>query len=86
MSFTITCPTCGPRSGYEFRFGNEERGRPPKHAGLTRDAYHDYIHLHRAVAGPQKEWWCHMSGCGVWFTIRRDTRTGRQVEAPEANP
>ncbi len=86
MSFTIHCPVCGPRNGYEFRFGNEERGRPPGQKGLTPDAYHEYVHLHRAVAGPQQEWWCHKDGCGTWFTIWRDTTTGRQVGVGEVSP
>ena len=83
MSYTITCPICGRRDAYEFRFGNEARGEPAHDEGLSPDAYHDHIHLHKAVAGPQKEWWCHKDGCGVWFTIWRDTLTGRQVEPPE---
>ncbi|NOZ72345.1 MAG: sarcosine oxidase subunit delta [Chloroflexi bacterium] len=83
MSFVITCPICGPRCGYEFRFGNEERGQAPDQNGLTSDVYHDYIHLHEAVAGPQKEWWYHKDGCGTWFTIWRDTVTMRQAEDPE---
>ncbi len=84
MSFTITCPICGRRNGYEFRFGNEERGPAPAQTDLPLQTYHDYVHLHQATAGPQREWWCHKDGCGVWFTIWRDTLTGRQVEEEEA--
>jgi len=32
------------------------------------------------VAGAQKEWWCHRDGCGVWFTVWRDTLTGRETD------
>jgi len=83
VSFTITCPICGRRDLYEFRFGNEDQGAPPDQDGLTREAYTDYVHHREAVAGPQKEWWCHRLGCGIWFTVWRDTLTGREVEAPE---
>lgn len=83
MAYNITCPICGPRSGYEFRFGNEDCGPAPDQDGLDLETYTDYVHLHEAKGGPQKEWWCHTGGCGVWFTIWRDTVTERQVEAPE---
>jgi sarcosine oxidase subunit delta len=37
--------------------------------------------MNQCVAGVQKEWWCHREGCGVWFTVYRDTRTNLQVPA-----
>lgn len=80
MSFTITCPICGKRDLYEFRFGNEDRGPSPDHDGLTLDEYSQNVQMHEAVAGPQKEWWCHKDGCGVWFTIWRNTLTGRETD------
>jgi sarcosine oxidase delta subunit len=27
------------------------------------------------VAGVQREWWFHRSGCRAWFLAERDTRT-----------
>ena len=27
------------------------------------------------MAGIQREWWSHRSGCGAWFLAERDTRT-----------
>ena len=44
MSFTITCPVCGRRDLYEFRFGGEERVPRPEEAGLTPEAWSDWIH------------------------------------------
>ena len=83
MAFTITCPICGSRDLYEFRFGNEDRGPAPDHQGLTREVYSESIHMRVNTAGPQKEWWCHTGGCGVWFTVWRDTMTNREVSEPE---
>ena len=83
MSFLITCPICGKRNAYEFRFGNEERGPRPSGDGVTPREWCDYVHMRSNVAGPQKEWWVHKDGCGAWFTIWRDTRTNLEVNAPE---
>ena len=80
MSFTITCPICGKRDLYEFRFGNEDRGPAPDQVGLTAESYSEAVMRHQAVAGAQKEWWCHKDGCGVWFTVWRDTTTGRETD------
>jgi sarcosine oxidase subunit delta len=35
------------------------------------------------VDGVQKEWWVHRDGCGVWFTIYRDTTANLEVPPPE---
>ncbi len=80
MSFTITCPVCGKRDLYEFRFGNEDRGPAPDQELITREEYVQATIMHTGVAGCQKEWWCHKDGCGVWFTIYRDTTTGRETD------
>jgi sarcosine oxidase subunit delta len=79
MSFFITCPVCGRRDAYEFRYGNPEAGPPPDQAGLDRGEYDRAMHNHHLPAGPVKEWWCHALGCGVWFTTTRHTVTGREM-------
>lgn len=84
MSLTITCPICGKRNGYEFRFGAEEKGPRPDEAGLTPEAWCDYVHMNKSVAGIQQEWWFHRDGCGSWFTIYRNTTTNLEVEQSEA--
>ena len=38
MALTITCPICGKRNGYEFRFGGEEKGPRPDEKDLTPEA------------------------------------------------
>jgi heterotetrameric sarcosine oxidase delta subunit len=84
MSLTITCPICGKRNGYEFRFGGEEKGPRPDEAGLTPAAWSDYVHMNKSVAGIQQEWWFHRDGCGSWFTIYRNTTTNLEVDQSEA--
>jgi sarcosine oxidase subunit delta len=79
MAFTITCPICGPRDGYEFRYGGEDKGPRPAAADLTPTAWCDYVHMTDSRPGVQKEWWYHRQGCGAWFTIHRDTTTNREV-------
>ncbi len=80
MSYTITCPVCGKRDLGEFRFGNEEKGQSPDQDKLTQIEYVNELIMHTTKAGPQKEWWCHASGCGSWFTVFRNTLTGREVD------
>ena len=83
MSFTITCPICGKRDLYEFRFGNEDKGPPPDQKDVTPNSYSEYVHARTSTAGPQKEWWCHRDGCGIWFTTVRDTLTNREASETE---
>jgi sarcosine oxidase subunit delta len=83
MSFTITCPICGKRDLYEFRFGGEERGVRPEYENLTPQAWCDYVHLRTNRPGPQQEWWFHRDGCGRWFTVWRDPMTNRETASSE---
>ena len=83
MTLTITCPICGKRNGYEFRYGGEELGPRPDDQALTRETWCDYVHMRAHRAGPRKEWWFHRDGCHTWFLIWRDTRTNRQIDEPE---
>ena len=82
MALTITCPICGKRNGYEFRFGGEERGARPDEEGLTHEQWCDYVHMKTNTGGIQEEWWYHRDGCGSWFKIRRNTLTNIDVENP----
>jgi sarcosine oxidase subunit delta len=84
MSFTITCPICEKRDLYEFRFGGEDRGPRPNQEELTPEAWCDWVHMRDNLAGPQKEWWYHRDGCGLWFTVWRDTLTNLELSASEA--
>jgi sarcosine oxidase subunit delta len=86
MALLITCPVCGPRNGYEFRFGGEDKGpRPSDESLLDPEAWCEWVHLNRNLAGPQREWWFHRDGCGTWFAIVRDTEINRQIALSEAD-
>ena len=73
MSFVLRCPNCGPREVTDFGYGGEVVSRPK-----ARPDLHDlgaYNHFRANVAGVQREWWYHRSGCREWFKAERDTRT-----------
>jgi heterotetrameric sarcosine oxidase delta subunit len=88
MSFLLTCPNCGVREVADFGFGGEVSRRPASRPG-TREL-NRYIYFRRNVAGVQREWWVHRSGCRQWFLAERDTRsnevlwTARPGDAPVA--
>jgi sarcosine oxidase subunit delta len=73
VSFVLTCPNCGPREVTDFGFGGETNRRPTS-APSAREL-NAYNYFRRNVAGVQREWWCHRSGCRAWFIAERDTRT-----------
>jgi sarcosine oxidase subunit delta len=73
MSFLLSCPNCGVREVTDFGFGGEASPRPnvrPSERDLNI-----YNYFRRNVAGVQREWWVHRSGCHAWFLAERDTRT-----------
>ena len=73
MSYVLTCPNCGPREVTDFSFGGEVNPRPTARPGKRELGAYNYFR--RNVAGVQREWWFHRSGCGAWFLAERDTRT-----------
>ena len=73
MSFILTCPTCGPRPVDEFSYGGEITSRPS--SSQDERGLFAYLYFRRNVAGMQREWWFHVSGCREWFQADRDTRT-----------
>ncbi len=78
MSFLLTCPNCGVREVTDFGFGGELSKRPsgsPGQRGLNT-----YNYFRRNVAGVQKEWWYHRSGCRAWFTAECDTTTNEVLK------
>ena len=75
MSFLLTCPTCGVREVTDFGYGGEVVPRP-RSKPSTREL-NVYNYFRRNVAGVQREWWYHRSGCRSWFVAERDTRTNR---------
>jgi sarcosine oxidase subunit delta len=73
VSYVLTCPNCGPREVTDFGFGGELNPRPKEQPSLRELS--EYNYFRRNVAGVQREWWVHRSGCGEWFIAERDTRT-----------
>ena len=73
MSFLLSCPFCGPRPVDEYAYVGEMTKRPSGSPSLRELT--DYVYFRDNVAGVQREWWFHRSGCGEWFLAERDTRT-----------
>ena len=73
MSYVLICPNCGPREVTDFGYGGEVNPRP--RSTPSRRELNAYNYFRRNVAGVQREWWNHRSGCGEWFLAERDTRT-----------
>jgi heterotetrameric sarcosine oxidase delta subunit len=86
MSFVLTCPNCGPREVTDFGFGGEVVRRPGSRPALRELGAYNYFR--RNVAGVQREWWYHRSGCCAWFIAERDTRTNQVLltALPDAAP
>ena len=78
MAFLISCPNCGERNVYEFRFGGEVVKRPEPDA--PTNVWTKYFYARRNVAGAQREWWYHTLGCRKWFVAERDTNTNEVHE------
>jgi heterotetrameric sarcosine oxidase delta subunit len=73
MSFLLTCPNCGTREVTDFGFGGEIAPRPTSRPSWRE--LNTFNYFRRNVAGVQREWWFHRSGCRAWFIAERDTRT-----------
>jgi len=73
VSYVLTCPNCGPREVTDFGFGGEVNPRP--RSAPSQRELNTYNYFRKNVAGVQREWWFHRSGCGAWFLAERDTRT-----------
>ena len=56
-------------------------GPEPAHRELT-----DYVYFRDNVAGVQREWWYHRTGCGLWFLAERDTRTNEVLRTEVPKP
>jgi heterotetrameric sarcosine oxidase delta subunit len=73
VSFQLTCPNCGVREVTDFGFGGEVSPRPKSHPSFRE--LNAYNYFRRNVAGVQREWWYHRSGCRAWFIAERNTVT-----------
>ncbi len=86
MTFLLPCPACGLRDVAEFKFQGELTRRPREKP--TQRELSDYVYFRDNVAGVQREWWYHRTGCGLWFIAERDTRTNEvlSTEIPAPQP
>jgi heterotetrameric sarcosine oxidase delta subunit len=86
VSFLLPCPNCGVREVTDFGYGGEVTVRPA--ARPDRRELNAYNYFRRNVAGVQREWWFHRSGCRVWFLAERDTTTNevRWTALPDEVP
>jgi len=73
MSFVLECPNCGVREVTDFGYGGEVSTRPS--GSPSARELNEYVYFRDNVAGVQREWWYHRSGCRAWFIAERDTRT-----------
>jgi heterotetrameric sarcosine oxidase delta subunit len=73
VSFLLSCPNCGTREVTDFGYGGEVTARPSSRP--DRRELNAYNYFRRNVAGVQREWWFHRSGCRAWFIAERDTTT-----------
>jgi len=73
VSFLLTCPHCGVREVTDFGFGGEIASRPKEDPSWRE--LNAYNYFRKNVAGRQREWWYHRSGCRAWFIAERDTTT-----------
>ena len=78
MTFRLTCPVCGQRDVYEFRYGGPERGPRPDQENLDPDAHFRWAQFRMTRPEAQEEWWYHAGGCGVWFSTVRNPATNRE--------
>ena len=78
MSFLLQCPNCGRRPVDEFSYGGEVTVRP-RSSENERELFR-YLYFKENVAGEQREWWFHSSGCREWFQAERDTRSNTVLQ------
>ena len=73
-----------PRPVDEYAYFGEVTTRPSGSPSLRELT--DYVYFRDNVAGVQREWWQHRTGCGEWFLAERDTRTNEVLEVMLPEP
>ncbi|MEM7171716.1 MAG: sarcosine oxidase subunit delta [Pseudomonadota bacterium] len=72
----IPCPWCGDRHESEFICGGPTRpARPEGTDQLTDGEWVAHLTVSPNPAGFLSEKWWHAHGCGLWFTLERNTVT-----------
>jgi sarcosine oxidase subunit delta len=82
----IPCPFCGmERPEIEFRHGGEAHiARPAKPAEVDDETWTDYLYFRKNTKGVYAERWRHVSGCGRFFNVLRDTVSDRILTSYKA--
>jgi len=74
----IPCPYCGARPEIEFRYGGEAHiTRPARPEEVSDEDWERYLFIRSNPKGRHFERWRHVSGCGRFFNVVRDTVTDR---------
>ena len=73
----IPCPWCGPRPEIEFRHAGAAHIPRPTGAGITDQAWADFLYVRDNPRGRTHERWRHIHGCGAFFNAVRDTVNDR---------
>jgi len=79
----IPCPFCGmERPEIEFRHGGEAHvARPSNPASVSDEAWTEYLYFRSNPKGVYAERWRHVSGCGRFFNVIRNTVSDRILAA-----
>jgi sarcosine oxidase subunit delta len=72
MSFMLSCPNCGAREPYEFRYGGQILSSDATSPGLGGTTTQN-------LPERQRELWYHRLGCRRWIVAERDVRTNDVV-------
>jgi len=82
----IPCPYCGvDRPEIEFRYSGEAHIDRPRDPGALSDLeWAQFLHSRSNPKGPHAERWRHLSGCGRFFNVLRDTVSDRILAAYKA--
>jgi heterotetrameric sarcosine oxidase delta subunit len=84
VSFVLACPNCGVREVTDFGYGGEISTRPAGDPSFRE--LNTYNYFRRNVAGVQREWWFHRSGCRTWFIAERNTVTNEVLSTRRPGP
>jgi methylglutamate dehydrogenase subunit B len=72
----IPCPFCGARDSAEFTYLDDATySRPDPEGTDVEKRFFEATYLRDNPAGLHHELWYHVSGCGSWLRVKRDTRT-----------
>ncbi|MBM3597996.1 MAG: sarcosine oxidase subunit delta [Alphaproteobacteria bacterium] len=83
----VPCPWCGERHESEFAYAGEKKSPRPLDAGsLADDVWIDYVIGRANPRGVTREKWWHVRGCGLMFSIERDTRSHEFVAGSAEAP